>query len=209
MHQEPPSPAEIRDLLGPIDIYLFDQLMKGRIDPAGKILDAGCGGGRNLVYFLRSGAQVWGVDRNPAAIAQIRETAKALRPDLPASHFHCDDLEARIFEDDFFDLVVSNAVLHFMRDLGQFTRVVEEMWRVLRPGGLFFCRLGTTIGIEQLVVETAPGRFQVPDGSELFLVNLERLLEFSKRLGGELMDPIKTTNVQNLRCMTTWVLRKV
>ena len=207
---EPPpqSPTQLAELLGGIDIYLFDQLMKGRVDPAGKILDAGCGGGRNLVYFLRSGAQVWGVDQEARAIARVRRLAAHLHPDLPPSNFHCESLETPLFEDAFFDLVLSNAVLHFMENLGQFTRVLEQMWRVLRPGGLFFCRLASSIGIEAFITEIAPGVYRLPDGSDRFLVDLELLLSFTQRLGGELLDPIKTTNVQNLRCMTTWVLRK-
>ena len=47
---------------GGIDIYLFDQLLKGRFVPGMRILDAGCGSGRNLVYFLRSGYEVFAVD---------------------------------------------------------------------------------------------------------------------------------------------------
>jgi len=47
-----------------------------------------------------------------------------------------------------------------------------------------------------------------PDGSEAYLVDEGRLLAATARLGAELVDPIKTTNVQGLRCMTTWVLRR-
>ena len=45
----------IREEFGDIDIYLFDQLLKGRLDASMSLLDAGCGGGRNLYYFLRNG----------------------------------------------------------------------------------------------------------------------------------------------------------
>ncbi|MEO1368574.1 MAG: class I SAM-dependent methyltransferase, partial [Acidobacteriota bacterium] len=80
--------------------------------------------------------------------------------------------------------------------------------RLLAPGGLFFARLGSSIGIENDVKPLGGGRFLQPEGSQAYLVDHDRLLTATRRLGGELLDPIKTTNVQGLRCMTTWVMRK-
>jgi tellurite methyltransferase len=51
-------------------------------------------------------------------------------------------------------------------------------------------------------------RFRLLDGSDRFLVDEAYLLDLTSALGGDLLDPLKTTVVQNLRCMTTWVLRK-
>lgn len=107
------------------------------------------------------------------------------------------------------DVVISSAVLHFARDADHAREMLDEMWRVLRPGGLFFCRLATTIGLESRVRPLGGGRFALPDGSERFLVDESWLITETRRLGGTLEDPIKTTNVQNLRCMTTWVVRKM
>ena len=47
-----------------------------------------------------------------------------------------------------------------------------------------------------------------PDGAERFLVNESMLNEQTRRLGGTLVDPIKTTVVSGHRCMTTWVAQK-
>ena len=44
--------------------------------------------------------------------------------------------------------------------------------------------------------------------TDRYLVSLEDLLRTTNDLGGELLDPVKTVNVQNLRCMTTWVVGK-
>jgi tellurite methyltransferase len=85
--------------------------------------------------------------------------------------------------------------------------MLEEMWRVLAPGGFFFARLATTIGIEDRVKPLGGGRFTLPDSSDRFLVNETFLLEATEHLGGTLLDPLKTTNVQNLRCMTTWCIQ--
>lgn len=199
---------------GRIDIYLFDQILKGRIDPEMRILDAGCGGGRNLIYLMRAGADVYGVDRDPRAIEHAVELAGKILSEGASDRFHAGPLTDLPFSDGYFDAVICSAVLHFADDEQHFDDMLAEMWRVLRPGGVFFARLASTIGIETLVeaLDTPGPRggcsYKLPDGSERFCVDLDFLLTATDLLGGELLDPIKTTNVQNQRCMTTWVVRK-
>ncbi len=197
-----------QELFGDIDIYLFDQILKDRFDSEMSILDAGCGGGRNLIYFLRSGYRVFGIDQNAQAIEQIRLLAKMLSPNLPPENFQVSTVEKMPFQDERFDAVISSAVLHFAENERHFEKMFAEMWRVLKPEGLFFARLASSIGIESLIESTGDGRYLLPDGSERFLVDEEMLTMTTKRFGGIWLEPLKTTNVQNLRCMTTWVLLK-
>ncbi len=199
---------QIQETFGNIDVYLFDQLLKGTYDECKAILDAGCGTGRNLLYFLKSGAQVYGVDRDPEAIAQLKVMASAFKHINPDENFSTSPVEQLPFENECFDLVISSAVLHFAMNQAHFEAMLTSMWRVLKPGGYFFCRLASEIGIESLVRFIGNGRYMLPDGSERFLVNQEMLLRLTKNLGGQLHEPIKTTNVQNTRAMTTWCVRK-
>ncbi len=198
----------LRQWFGGIDIYLFDQLLKGRCTPTMRVLDAGCGDGRNLVYFLRAGYDVCAVDQAAEAIARVRSLAAQLAPQLPAGNFRVEPVEQLSFADASFDLVISSAVLHFARGAAHWQQMLAEMWRVLAPGGIFFARLAATISIEQLVLPLGQGRFHLPDGSERFLVDEQMLTAATHTLGGEWLEPLKTTNVQNLRAMTTWCVRK-
>lgn len=200
---------ELRHLFGNIDIYLFDQLLKGTYDDCRSVLDAGCGQGRNAGYFLRSGYQVYGVDSSADNIARIKQMAAPFSDSSPEENFRTGLVENLPFNDEKFDLVISSAVLHFASNAGHFEEMLNSMWRVIRPGGYLFCRLASDIGIENLVRSTGNGRYILPDESERFLVNQEMLLRFTKELGATLHEPIKTTNVQNLRSMTTWCLRKL
>ena len=198
----------LQEQFGQIDIYLFDQLLKGRISPGMRILDAGCGSGRNLVYLLREGYEVYAADADPEALESVRSLARMFAPALPASNFRVEAVEHMSFDDACADVVISNTVLHFARDDAHFESMLLGTWRVLKPGGLFFCRVGSSIGMESQVECIQGRRHRSPDGSERYLVDEALLGSTAERLGGELADPLKTTIVQNQRSMTTWVLRK-
>ncbi len=199
-------PATLQTQFGAIDVYLFDQLLRGRITPGMRILDTGFGSGRNLVYFLQAGYEVFGVDIDPAAVLEVRRLAALLATSLPATNFRLESIEAMSFPDAFADVVLSSAVLHFARDDDHFEAMLRASWRVLRPGGLFFCRLASSIGMKHRRIQGR--RFLSPDGIERYLVDERFLMKITRQLGAELLDPLKTTIVQNERCMTTWVLRK-
>ena len=199
--------GSLRELLGDIDIYLVDQLMRGRIAPGMRVLDAGCGGGRNLEYLMRAGYDVSGIDQSPAAVDATRKLAAHSAPHLPLENFRVAPVERTSFEPRSFDFIISSAVLHFARNEAHFHAMVDEMWRLLRPGGTLFARLASTIGMPlEAFRPLGDRRFVMPDRTERFLVDDHMLMATTKRLGGTLLDPLKTTVVQNARCMTTWVI---
>jgi SAM-dependent methyltransferase len=227
------SEDNLQQLFGNIDIYLFDQLLKGRLTPGMRVLDAGCGSGRNLIYFLRNGYEVFAVDQSEQAIRDIRQLAAVLAPHLPADNFRVEPVEQMSFGREAnsrqqlvngkttsatsklaevssggFDWVLSSAVLHFARDEEHWQAMVNEMWRVLRPGGIFFARLASTIGMEDKVKLIEGRRYHLPDGSDRFLVDEVMLKKVTADLGGHFVEPIKTTIVEGLRAMTTWVVKK-
>ncbi|MDQ3002482.1 MAG: class I SAM-dependent methyltransferase [Fibrobacterota bacterium] len=206
-----PDPAgglDLRAWFGDIDLYLFDQLLKGRLKPPLRMLDAGCGTGRNLPYFLRAGFEVHALDADEDALDHVREMAAQMAPGLPADYFRVEKIESMTFLENHFGLVLCNAVLHFAEDEEHFQRMLDGLWRVTAPGGILFTRLSSTIGIENQVTRLESGRYRMPTGGEWFLVNEAKLLLATRRLDADLVEPLRSVNVQNLRCMTTWILRK-
>ncbi len=199
-------PMNIQEQFGQIDIYVFDQILRGNITHEMRVLDAGCGYGRNLVHLLREGCEIFALDESREAVDHVRKLSASLETGLPAENFQVGLIEQMPFPDSLVDVVICNSVLHFARDESHFQKILAEMWRVLRPGGMFFCRLGSRIGMD---FEPAGGnRYTIADGSVWYLVDEAMLLELTDKMNAILVDPLKTTIVQDYRCMTTWVLRK-
>ncbi|WP_263359717.1 class I SAM-dependent methyltransferase [Acidicapsa ligni] len=196
----------IQQQFGQIDIYVFDQILRGNITADMRVLDAGCGYGRNLVYLLRERCQIFALDANADAVEHVRRLSGSLMTGLPPENFQVEVIEHMQFPDDFADVVLCNSVLHFARDEDHFQKMLSELWRVVKPGGMLFCRLGSKIGMD--FPPLGNNRFLIGDGSEWFLVEEEMLLKLTRQMHGTLVDPLKTTIVQNHRCMTTWIVRK-
>lgn len=201
------KPIQLTQLLGNIDIYLLDQILKGRLLPHMRVLDAGCGSGRNSSYLLKSGFEVFGIDQSTEAIAYLQQK---LPPELSqaSENFQLGVIEKMPYPQAHFDWVICNAVLHFAKNPTHFEAMVSEMLRVLKPTGILFARLASDIGIQHLIQPLQNGWYHLPDGSDRFLVNELQLIEITQKLEAHFIEPIKTTNVQNLRAMTTWVIQK-
>lgn len=196
----------VQEQFGQIDIYVFDQILRGNITSEMCVLDAGCGYGRNLVHLLREGCRVLAMDADAEGVEHVRRLSESLMTGLPAENFKVASIEEMPFPDGIADVVICNSVLHFARDDERFRAMIAGLWRVVKPGGMLFCRLGSRIGME--FEQVRDNVFVVGDGSEWYLVDEEMLLGLTDELNAVLVDPLKTTIVQDYRCMTTWVTRK-
>ncbi|QGR00377.1 class I SAM-dependent methyltransferase [Paenibacillus psychroresistens] len=199
----------LMEQIGDIDIYLLDQILKGRITKDMRILDAGCGSGRNLVYFLRNGYEVFAVDKSETAIRSVQLLGARLSQTWTNEHARVGTIEQMRFARESFDFVISNAVLHFAENELHFQQMLNELWRVLKPGGLLFVRLASTLGIEDQIEPLGDGRYIQPDGSTRFLVNEAKLIKLTDELNGILFEPLKTVVVAGQRSMSTWCVEKI
>lgn len=194
----------LQELVGDTDIYLLDQIMKGRYRQTDKILDAGCGTGRNLHWFLKEKMDVYAIDQNPESIIELKNA----HPELPANRLQNCTVEQLPFEEDFFDHIISSAVLHFASGASQFNNMVAEMVRVLKPGGSLFIRMTSNIGIEHMVRHIKDGVYIIPDHSKRFLLTRPILSDIVQQHPLSFIEPFKTVNVNDTRCMSTLVMQK-
>lgn len=191
--------------LGNIDIYLLDQILKGRYTKDMRILDAGCGEGRNLQWFLNNNYQVYGIDASDYAILMLQFIVKSNFPHYPHENFLVSTIENSPFPDLFFDVVICNAVLHFSEDEDHFFEMFASLMRQLRPGGQIFIRTATDIGIDH-ARELKPGVYQLKDGQVRFLLSSKILDLITEQL--EWIEPVKSVVVNKTHSMGVLIGRK-
>lgn len=202
-------PQELNKHLGNIDIYLLDLILKGRVSVDDSILDAGCGEGRNIIYFLHNSYNVFGVDMNPTAVKLAQMMSRSLQTGYDTNRFSCCDISQMPFEDKQFGLVISGAVLHFAKDVDHFFAMLDEMYRVLALDGNLFIRMASVFGMESQIEAVDEYKYLLPDGSTRFLLTPELRAEIDQRYNFRYQEPLKTAVVENTRSMTTLVLQKV
>ena len=200
-----PKSADVNHLLGNTDIYLIDQIMKGRYGKGHLVLDAGCGGGRNLHWFIKNSIAIYGIDNSEEAIDDLKRLYKK----LPADRFQNAYVEALPFADSFFDAVISSAVLHFAADEAQFFAMITEMLRVLKVNGTLFIRMATNIGIENKAQLIGNGIYNLPDVTTRFLLTRFLLSKILSLYSVLLLEEFKTVNVNDVRCMSTILLKRI
>ena len=201
--------AELNRLLGNIDIYLLDQILKGRFTPDMKILDAGCGEGRNAIYFINSGYQVFGIDENELAIQYIRYLSKSLNHEYDSHRFQVGKLEEIPFHSAAFDAVICSAVLHFAADEDNFWEMMDEMLRVLKSGGILWFRMTTSFGgMKEESRELGGGKYLLPDGSDRFLITQEHVDKLQEK-GLRFLEVPKSVLVHGHRTMGVFVFEKI
>jgi len=197
-------PFTLQQLTGNTDIYLLDQIMKGRYSENDLVLDAGCGLGRNLHWFIFNQIKCFGIDIDAIAIEEVSHHY----PDFPKDHLLIGPIENMPFKNCSFDHVISSAVLHFAESYLQFDAMIHEMVRVLKPEGSLFIRMTSDIGIENSIIPISDGVYYVPDGSTRFLLTRAMLQKLLNKHPIVLIEEVKTVNVNDIRCMTTLVFKK-
>ncbi|WP_291867878.1 class I SAM-dependent methyltransferase [Maribacter sp.] len=194
---------QLQRVLGKIDIYLLDQILKNRYLLSQNILDAGCGSGRNLHWFIANGYAIEAIDINNSEIALLKE----LYPSLE-NKFNVAELDNLPFTNTSFDHIICSAVLHFAKNETHFKNMLGELVRVLKIGGTIFIRMATDIGVENKIKPLGKGLFYLPDNSVRFLLTVPLLEELMLTHNLSFIDPFKSVYVHNQRSMSTLILRK-
>ncbi len=95
-----------------------------------KILDAGCGNGRNLLYLKNLGYDVFGVDSSEFIIKKLKKKYPKLR-----NKFTISKLSELVYPENYFDVILCDAALYYC-DLEEFKKNIFELKRVLKKKGI-------------------------------------------------------------------------
>lgn len=186
-----------------LDIYLLDQILKERFDISDRILDAGCGRGRNMVWFVKNKFKIEGCDLSEEALYDAQ-----VATGLSSTVFKCAAIEQLPYENESFNIIICSAVLHFAHSETHFKMMVAELVRVLKPQGILFIRMTSDFGLPKNYKELGDGRYLLADGSERFLLTEHLFFEMKKEHQLSQIEPVKSTLVEELRSITTMVMQK-
>ncbi len=199
---------ELNKLLGSPDLHLLDQILKGRYEPRMRVLDAGCGEGRNLPYFVRNGFDLWGVDTNLTALRLLRLQGKSWNPTFDPEKFIESDIADLPFPPAAFDAIICCAVLHFAPDRAHFFRITDQLLRVLKPSGSLFIRMNTRAEEKPLLPKAIGSRPSMPNAATRFLLTPNLVDQLTARYPLTWIEPMRTELVTGERAQATLVLRK-
>ena len=200
--------SDLNHILGNPDLHLLDQILKGRYHPSMRVLDAGCGEGRNLPYFVRNSFDVWGVDNNPGALRLLRLQAKAWGPAFDPEKFIQADVAELPFPPAAFDAVVCCAVLHFARDKAHFFCMIDELLRVLKPSDSLFIRMNAAVPQNTWRAVTDGTAPSLPSDENRFLLTPVLADQLMERHSLSWIEPMRTEHVVGQPTQSTLILRK-
>ncbi len=194
------EPKELNGELGNSDILLIDQILKNRFSPDMKILDAGCGEGRNLTYFIRNGYCIYGIDNDPDAIRMAGIISGSVNRNFVKENLLTCSIEDNPFPDQFFDVVLCINVLHDAASKEHFEQMIRSLHRILRKEGMVFLSMASEFCHQ--------GRTNSSSVKNRFLLNdrIMKALEIYFYLGQ--VEPIRTIHIEGRECLTYVILTR-
>ena len=187
---------ELNHELGNIDLMLLDQILKGRFENSHRILDAGCGEGRNLTYFIKNGYDVWGIDNNATALKMLKMTGRSLHKSFDPEKFITTEITEVPFPPQSFDAVICSAVLHFSPSEEAFFTALDEIMKVLQKDGFLFISMYSEL--------YSNSKMQ----SNYFLLTKDLYASLLKRYELQEVEPAKTVITENNWPVTYLMLKK-
>ncbi len=204
----PPNLPEenYNNVFGDIDLELLDLILKGYFSNVKRLLDVGCGDGRNLIYFLQKEFEIYAIDQDKSCVELVRYMVRNFERD-PERIIHAAILD-RTFSKNFFDAVLCSRVLHFSESEQSFLRSWYKMHEILKPGGLLYVSSDTMIGFERNVRRIDSEKWQFSDGSVRFLVSNELLQKMDIEKHFEWIAPMKTIHYGDHHAQVVFCLKK-
>jgi 2-polyprenyl-3-methyl-5-hydroxy-6-metoxy-1,4-benzoquinol methylase len=198
----------LNSALGNADLILVDQILKNRFHKQMRILDAGCGEGRNMVYFIKNDFRIYGIDANADAVKLAKLYCRSLNNTFEVENIQNFTIEQNPFPDHFFDAIICLNVLHSAKNQNDFFLWFEQLIRMLHSGGFLLLSLQSQIGVSQNHQQDDPnGRNNM--GNENFYLLSENVLQEILKLDYlKTIENTKTILIDNKKSHTYLFLER-
>lgn len=194
------------NVFGDIDLELLDLILKGNFSSVKKILDVGCGEGRNLIYFFQRDFDVYAIDTDQSSVDLVKYMARSFGKDPQKI------LQRSIFEDHTdiarMDAIICSRVLHFCENEKEFLNGWKNIIQILKPGGLLYFSSDSMIGFQDHVSKLSDHKYQFTDGSVRFLLSTELLSKMDVSDSFEYLSPVKTIHYADQHAQSILCLKK-
>ncbi len=194
------TPHEINNYFGDMDIFLMDLILKGKIPEKGKVLDAGCGEGRNGIYFINNQYSYTGVDTDRSKVSLIEFLSGGTE-----SSFFVEDIKTFAERKETFDFIVCSRVLHFAESVDHFYEMWNDLISMLNPRAIIYISMDSVIDTD-IGEAKDNGRFLFPDGEVRFAITKEIYKDIKK--GFEEIESLKTLVAHEKRAQSFIALKK-
>jgi len=154
---------------------LFRVIKIFRENKVKKVLDLGCGAGRNTMPLAQKNFEVYGLDNAPTGLKILKKTLKnrSLKVNLKTGNAFA----SLPYQDNYFDAIISVQVLQHAKET-VILKAIKEVSRIIKPNGLIFITLCGRISkgkVRLFLVKTAkkiaPNTYLPTQGNERGLVH--------------------------------------
>jgi len=199
---------ELNKELGNADLFLIDQILKGSFHPGMRILDAGCGEGRNMIYFVRNNFSIYGIDPDPVKVSMAKLIARSSNKNFTIENILVSSIEDNPFPNEFFDVVLCINVLHSANDSEHFMRLLEAQIRILKRGGLFYISMESDMEGKSKCEKIAPRKGALADRVSLRMTSdlFNRILSLNSLIKNE---PVRTLHIEETIRISGFWFRKI
>ncbi|XOV92594.1 MAG: class I SAM-dependent methyltransferase [Bacteroidota bacterium] len=196
----------LNNTFGDIDLELLDLVLKGFFREGQRLLDAGCGEGRNLIYFLQKNFDVYGIDSEKSSVDLVKYMFRNFCKD--PNNVRQEEISNTTFSSGMFDAIICSRVLHFSETELHFLKSWEQLIRMLKSGGILYLSMDSMIGFANKVTKLSDGKWQFQDGKIRFLLDENLLEKMQIEKSFEFIGPMKTIHYNSDHCQTIFSLKK-
>jgi 2-polyprenyl-3-methyl-5-hydroxy-6-metoxy-1,4-benzoquinol methylase len=198
----------LNSALGNADLILVDQILKNRFHKQMRILDAGCGEGRNMVYFIKNDFRIYGIDANADAVKLAKLYCRSLSNTFEVENIQNFTIEQNPFPDHFFDAIICLNVLHSAKNQNDFFLWFEQLIRMLHSGGFLLLSLQSQIGVSQNHQQDDPDDRNNMRNENFYLLTENVLQEILKLDYLKTIENTKTILIDNKKSHTYLFLER-
>ena len=161
-----------------------------------KVADLGCGAGRYTIWLAQNGFDVYACDASIGMLNRTKEGLKKIRYQNIEEKVVHSRLEKLPFDDEIFDIVLTNGVIHNAYTVEEFFQCLKECMRVLKQDGILYLSVFTSDTIDEGLEKIDKHVYLTPDGLRMVLFSKEEIIRTLRDKNYKVLDVCDLYDIQ-------------